>query len=332
MQVERKKLLTALQEVSRGLASKETVEQSKCFVFQDGKIYTYNEEIACVITSPIELEGAVNAGPLLEVLKRVPDEELTISQSEGELLIKGKSRRTGITLQSEIRLPINHLEEPTKWQKAPGEFLQSLLSTAECVSKDGDHFDISCVHVTPSWVESCDNYQISRYEIETGISEPCLIRGSSVKQLSELKITKIAISEAWFHFQTDVGLRISIRRYLGDYKDLSPFLTEDGNPLHLPAGIESAIEKAQIFSSLRDDGDVVIVSLKEGAILVEGRADVGWYQEKAKLNYSGPVVKFSISAKLLLQFTKRHSQCLLSENRMVVRDGNFVWAGCLGAV
>ena len=46
MRVSREKLMQALEAVSPGLANRELIEQSSCFVFKSGMVMTFNDEVA----------------------------------------------------------------------------------------------------------------------------------------------------------------------------------------------------------------------------------------------------------------------------------------------
>ena len=87
--VNRELLLQQLQAVQPGLSDKDVVEQSSCVVFKDGKITTFNDEIACSIKTDVKFTGAVPAKALIELLKKLPEETIEIEPTEGELLITG---------------------------------------------------------------------------------------------------------------------------------------------------------------------------------------------------------------------------------------------------
>ena len=64
MKVLRKKLLEELQIADIGLAAKPTIQQSDCYVFQNGEVITYNDEVACHTKCSLGITGAVNAKKL----------------------------------------------------------------------------------------------------------------------------------------------------------------------------------------------------------------------------------------------------------------------------
>jgi len=101
MKIKREVLLKQLEVVSPGLASKEIIEQSSHFVFQDGKVITFDDEISCTGNLSLEVTGAIQGKPLLELLRKLQESEIDITHKDGELIIKGKGRRAGIRMESE---------------------------------------------------------------------------------------------------------------------------------------------------------------------------------------------------------------------------------------
>ncbi len=74
MKVNKKELMTTLEGVLPGLSKKEITDQGNCFVFKDGKVITYNDEVAVFHPLDLELEGAVKAEEFFAILKTVQNE------------------------------------------------------------------------------------------------------------------------------------------------------------------------------------------------------------------------------------------------------------------
>src|ERR1700679_2349375 len=98
VKVNREELLSKLQSVQPGLASREVIQQSSCYCVTGGYIVTFNEEIACRIPSglPKDFEGAIQATPLLALLQKLEEEFVTFEINDKELKVTGKRREAGI--------------------------------------------------------------------------------------------------------------------------------------------------------------------------------------------------------------------------------------------
>lgn len=329
--VNRLELLSCLEMAEPGLSPKEIVQQSSCFIFRGGAVVTYNDEVTCRVRSPLgkALTGAVQGEPLLAILRKMNEDELDIEQQEGQLLIVGKRRRTGVNMEKDILLPLDAVEKPEEWHKLDSEFGDAIELVQGCAGRDQSAFVLTCVHLHPKWVEACDNIQATRFRIATGISKPTLVQAHNIKHVASLGMTNFSETPSWLHFKNPAGGRLSCRRYMEDYPDLKPFLSATGKPTTLPKGLADAAEKAEIFSSEMKDDNNVLVEIRQGKLRVKGQGASGWYSEVKNVNYSGPSMKFRIPPKMLMEITNRHNECEVSESTLKVAGSKFTFVVCL---
>ncbi len=159
MNVNREEFLNDLEMVQSGLSPREFIEQSSCFVFDDGRVMTFNDEVACQKKIGVSITGAIQATSLLDILQKLEDPILSITENEkGELEFKGKKKAFGITKDAEIFLPINQVEVPEKWRPLPKEFTEAVGLVQHCVSGDESQFLLTCIHIHPDYIEACDNF------------------------------------------------------------------------------------------------------------------------------------------------------------------------------
>jgi hypothetical protein len=116
MRINREEFLKELESVLPGLATREIIEQSSCFVFQENQVITFNDEVACSHATLLDIEGAVVAMPLISILRKLAEEEIEITTSENKekLLIKGKHKKVEIRMEAEILLQTESVEKPKK--------------------------------------------------------------------------------------------------------------------------------------------------------------------------------------------------------------------------
>lgn len=332
VRVNREEFLTKLQSVSAGLASRDVIEQSDAFCFKDGYIMTYNEEVACRMPSKLgnDFLGAVKAKPVLNLLQKMKEDEVDLETADGELLVKGKgARKAGVRMEQEILLAIATVDKPTGWNALPDDFADAIKLVADCASNDASRFELTCIHIHPKWIESCDNSQLMRYKIKLGIENPILVRHDSVKHVVSLGMTKFCETDSWIHFKNPKGLILSCRRHVMDFHDLTPILKFDGVKTVLPKGLQDAIEAAEIFSSENTDDNKVMVSLTKGKLKLRGEGVMGWYSESKKIKYSGPDMNFSIAPTILRELVKKYPDCEVGESKLKVDGGRFTYVACL---
>lgn len=332
-QINRVDLLAKLEAIQGGLSSRDMIEQSSCYIFKDGKIVTYNDEVACVAAIDLGIEGAVLAAPLLSILKKLTEEFVTVSEGkEGELIIKGKSRKLGVRMQKEILLPFDTVETPKNWSKLPDEFCEAVSIVGACASTDASTFILTCINITSRHIEACDNTQLSRYPIQVPVIDgPILVRRDSLKYITGLGVNKICQTDEWLHFKSASGLVLSARFVRDKFPPLSKILkSETPKQLTLPKGLREAADRADVFSSENADTNSITVKLTDGRVTIEGNGSAGWYRETKKVKYSGKSIAFTIDPKLLMEIVSKHNHCWIGDGLLRVKGGGFEYVTCLG--
>lgn len=333
MKVNREGLLKALLSLSPGLASREIIEQSSCIVFtEDGRAMSFNDEICASRRTPLNgIVGAIKAKNLLDLLTKMTEEDIDIEQVPGELLIKGKGkgRKSGLRMEANVLLPVSAVDVPdaSSWVELDPNFSEGVSIVHSCAGTEQTEFVTVCVHIHPDWLEATDKLQIARYPIKTGVSRSTLVRAESIRKILGYDMTMINETPSWIHFKNPSGLIISIRRDLSEYYELDQYLKSDGTvPVTLPGGLEEAVAKAEIFSSESSTGNLVSVDLKPGWILIEGTGPSGYYKERQEVVYDGQPFKFAIAPRLLVEISKKSSDCRVSSTRLFIDGGKFLYA------
>lgn len=330
IRVNRVELLQRLEAVQPGLSPRQILEQSDCFVFKDGRVVTFNDEVSCSTKSPFpkDFTGAVAAAPLLAILGKLPEETIKVEVKDGKLKVTGKNRVAAVNMDAEILLPVGTVDPPTEWHNLHEDFEDAVKIVQECAGKDESEFWATCIHVHPKYLEACDNYQAVRFKLKMGISNPTLVKRDSLKYLPDLGMTEYSEAEKWIHFRNPAGLVVSCRHYVEDYKDLSPMLTVEGTATQLPKNIGEACDKAEVFTA-EEEENMVRITLTKGMMRVNGEGAKGWYKERKKVAYDGEQMEFLISPTLLTQLAQRHNEVVVAPDRIMVNGGKFIYSTSL---
>jgi len=323
MRVNREKLLEQLESVLPGLSTREIIEQSSCFVFRDKVVMTYNDEIACTQKSCLRIEGAVTAMPFVSILRKLKEDTLEITTNKKELLIKGKRKKAGIRMDTDILLPTDSVEKPKKWRTLPDDFANAVSIIQQCSGKDETRFSLTCVHLTPKWIEACDGYQAARYRMKMEIEKPTLVRKESIKYITDLDMSKFSETKHWIHFRNSSGLILSCRRWIEDFPKLSELLQVKGTPTKFPKGLIEAVEKAEIFSAENVEDNKVIINLRLNKLRITGRGASGYYQEVEDIKYKGKSLSFRVAAGLFADLIRHHNSCEITPDRLKVVTGRY---------
>jgi len=333
MKLNREKVLNELEVVQSGLSQKEILEQSSCFILRKGKVHTFNDEVSCVYSSCLAksgIEGAVPSVPLLQLLQRMKEEEITVEQTKSQLVVKGKNKKAGIKFYKEVMLPIDIIPPTKQWRPIGKGFQEGASLVSACTSKDASKFVLTCIHITPTFVEACDRHQIARFETKTGFKGSALIRKESLLKVLEIEPTMYGETKSWVWFRNSSGVMIAVRISKDDYPDLNEILSTRGQPSVLPKGLGESIEKAEVFSVDNASNNSIKIHLKKNTILLRGEGELGWYEEKKRAKYQGKEISFSISPRLLKDIMSQHNECEITQNILRIATGKYVYATSLG--
>lgn len=332
MKVNREEVLKSLISLTPGLASRELIEQSSCFVVtEDGRMMTFNDEVCASRKSSLPIKGAVKAKLLLDHLSKLPEEVIDMEQVGNSLRIKGKGRRAEIKMESAVLLPVESVDVPEEWRPLATEFLEAVGMVHSCASTEESAFVLTCVHIHPDYVESSDRFQIARYECETGVEESMLVRAESIQKMLASGMSEICETKSWVHFRNSDGLTISIRRYLETYPVLGKHLNSEGTvPITLPGELEEAVNRAADFSGDNKEAGnnhiLLHIDLDKDEMRIKGIGVCGRYEEKKAVAYDGPPIRFLIASVLLTALGKRSKDCRVSAKKFFVDSGKFQYA------
>lgn len=321
----REEFLAVLQAAEAGLSRNEKLEQSTCFVFQEGRVHTFNEEVAVRAKSglPADFTGAVQSGTLLAFLKKVSERKLTVkSAGDGELMFAGNGKGVKFRYAEKIQLPVESVERPGKadWRKLPPNFGEAVAVVQECTGKDESKTAMSCVHVTADFLESFEKFQATRFRLKMPVDDEFLVKPTGLKHVVALDCTAVAATDEWVHFKNDAGVYISCRRYDEKFPPLEEALDmAGGDTVELPDGLDAAVSRAEIFSKENADENHLLVILEDGLLKVEAVGMTGRYWEDASVKYSGEPLAFLIAPKMLLEVVKRSNKVRVNKDKLLVK-------------
>jgi len=331
VKIKREQLLKELNSVVPGLSEREIIEQSSCFVFKDGNVYTFNDEIACWAKSSLDITGAVSAKKLISLLQSMSEERLDVNASKnGKLVIKGIHKRATYALESRIALPIDSIKKPKTWKSLPSDFLEGLSLVADCAGRDESNFVLTCIHIAPDKLEASDNDRVAKFITKTRVRKSMLIRKDTIKHLVAAGVTYFGETSDWVHFRTGKGPIICCRRYTESFPNTDKAFQISGKKMSLPEGLEKASRRAAIFSADNPEDSDIFVTLTTNRALIRGTGTGGEFQEIKKIAYTGKPLTFLISPTQLIALTRKHNSCIVAQEKLKCKSGQFEFVAALG--
>lgn len=309
--VSRLEFLTALENVEPGLSPREALEQSSCYVFTGGRVMTFNGEVYCRCPSglPNDFEAAVQ-GRLLEAVRKLPDDEVTIENSNAELCVGGKRDKVFVNLQHEVLLPVDKVEKPIKgrWKPVESEFAEGMKLVSESCGRNEQDFKNSCVHMTPNFIESTNNWTFARFKLKTGLKDDTLIRVGTARAIASRGPTEQSETGNWLHYKNGSGVYVSGLRYMEDeYHELDFFTKYKGRPTTFPKAIVQAAERLEVFSKEDSDNNFITVSIGRGRLKMTSQGVSGRATHTTKVKYDGKPLEFHMGPEVLSKLVETYS-------------------------
>ena len=323
MKINRQELLAVLSKVKPGLGGNDLIEQATHFAFMGNKVVTYNDEISisCELKN-LDITGAISASELYNFLNRITRDDIDLTVKDNELRLKCGRASAGLTLHSEIKLPLEEIEGLNKkWVTLPENFIDAMTFCRFSCSGDMSMPILNCVHVTDTCVESSDDIRFTKYDLEDGDGiDNFLIPSNVVKSLSDYAIAEMTGSSSWKHFRTaDKSLTFSCRVYADEYPDTSAISAMD-NPtkVKLPKKLGKILTRAGIFAKERADKDSMItVMLMDDGIKIKSKNDAGWFEESTKIKYDGDPITFGMNPEFLEVMLTKSTVCSIGSDRIM---------------
>lgn len=336
MRIEREVFTGILTAVQPGLASREVLEQTQSFIFMDGYVMTYNDEVSVRHPIPIKVAGAVKADELYKLLRRtklaVIDVEVNQGEGEsgqGEFIVRTKTSQAGIALQSKITAPVKDLKVPDvesdEWKDLPKNFMEALIFCSATVSSNMSRPIFTCIHINKGTAESSDSFRVTTFKLSEPVTDSFLVPGAIIRFLKQYTLEAYCATEGWLHFLTDKKAVFSCRTFSQDYPNIAPLLNVEGESFDLPDGLEDVVQRAVVFVEGEEfaKDKRIDIKVKEGMMLLESHGVNGWFKEKVSIRYKGEAFEFAITPDFLLQAYKMSKECIIGEGRLKMSGDQF---------
>lgn len=317
--MKRKELLEILDHVKHGLAANEVLEQSTCFVFSNGRVFSYNDEV--MVSSPIPLDSSfvVPAKELLASLNKAKDEEVVIKITEEELILRCGRYKVGLRLEKELKLPIEEVPIPEKWSPLPEDFEEAVKYCLFSASKDASRPSLCCLHFNGNYVESCDNFRLTKYEY--GMDKelvPLLVPAHSICLFLGKGVKEYALTDGrWVHFRTGEEVVFSCRiMSVDEFPDIDHlFDVSASEEIIFPDNTKEILERVKVLTELDLTGrQYISVELSKGRLHFRGEGPSGWAEESTKVSAEGEIT-FTINPNFLFDILTKVQKASIDKDR-----------------
>lgn len=335
MNVNRDVLLERLSAVLPGLAKKDGLPQSQCFVFADGEVITFNDRVTIHCPLPPEirdLTGAVRAGELYKILSKIPTGTiLDVTMAESQLLLTASSVKVEIRRDLEIVNKYTSVALPTSFKKCPLKLLKAIASAAFSASTDLSKPILTHVYVSGKHATSCDNKRVTIVTFDAE-ADTMFVPATVVKDLLAYDPIEYSVGEGWVHWRTKDNVLFSFRSIQGEYPRVDHFFdgSEGWASMSFPTGMLDAVSRVSEALDQEDLYPNILVEVKAGRIVLTGEGPIAKVKERLTTTHQGEL-SFRIAAEFLEDVIARGAEVRIGDNRLVMEteDKTFRHLACL---
>jgi DNA polymerase III sliding clamp (beta) subunit (PCNA family) len=306
MNIIKSDLVSAMKEALPGVEAGNTIlEGADTFIFKDGFIYSYNDNISVAVPyntssskdEPIYLQGAVKAKEFFDLINRIKTDNIKIISKDNKWIIKNESMRAELSLiESSIMEHISKIQPvKPKWIKLPEKFFDALKVCIFTSNKSS----LSGIYCSNEMMVSTDEIRINQYILDQPINEAFWITDNAANELLKLNdIEKYFVDKSWVHFLSKSKTMFSCKRL---QNDLYPFdkimkLVEDNTYIKgdikgiLPRELISAVSRASTLAMDIESFNSIKLTFTSEHIEVYSERPSGKYTETVK--WEKPIKNF----------------------------------------
>lgn len=322
-------LLNILDKVKAGLGDKSFIEQFSHFIFKDGFVTAYNDEI-CVShpTEGLDISTSVEADDLIKTVKLIGDDEIIFEIDENELRIKGGKVRGGLNALVEKKaerfiegLGLTDIE----WKSLPDSILKGLYFCSFSASKVLTQGILTCVHAKGNIIQSTDHLRISHYNLGENVDiDEMLIPARSIKDLLRFPAEEYCVKNGWVFFKTNADVIFCSRILQGDYPDLTQYLEVEGEQVEFPKSLASSIMGVSFMADGQVDSEKQVeLTFGDGIITAKAEKVTGYVEKDIEWEGS---MEFTINVNpgFLAEVMDKTNVATLSEHAIRFETENFV--------
>jgi len=329
-----KNLIDALAKVKPGLSNKEIVEQSTHFIFDNDKVWTYNDRITVMQHFDSGLTGAVKADSFYKLLGKIPDEEISMSTEDGKVTFSGKKIKANIKIDPDVKIqpiPVPGINSK-QWEELPENFDDAIAFSAFSASRNMIRPELTCLLIENGFCIGCDTFRGTKYKLASKMEQTFLLPADAALHLSKYNPYKVIADNenGWLHFINKEKTTFSCRTYNEEYPEqIWKFFEVDGEEIILPEDFIEAVGRAEVLLTADFDLDrIVTLIIENNEIICSSQGDYGDFEERADIEYDGDKLDIKVHPILLSEILKHITKVIIGERLLFVGE-NFQHGICL---
>ena len=338
MEISKQELRTALNLLKPALSKKDMIGNANCFVFKDGYVSTYNDELW--FNHPIEginKTFAIESDEILALLDKTKEETITLDLTDDLLIFQAGKSKAGFKLIN-AEFPVDtSIFEQQLFYDLPEDFQTAIKFAAMSASDDLTNPILNCVSIkSDGTVSGTDNFRLSNWKLDTEELpfDDLLIPADSVLKILSIQPTSFMVDTDWIHFKNEDNIIASCRLVNDTFPDVSKVISKlgTGTLVTFPDDISAILSRAAIFSDNEKNNQSVTIMRKGKYVVVDSETSIkGFFKERVLMETNSDDFSFIINPSFLSDILKKSKECILESNKNIIsfRGDNWVYIAML---
>jgi len=334
------KMISEIKKLMPGIdSSNGLIAQSDCVIFRKDGTWAFNDSVAVRSEFTLGFDGAIPAQKLMSLLNRFKGKEEVVTEIKGNEYHlsrqdyrkdgrKAGIRKGSIKFQPEHNFMKYDIAMPTRWRPLPEDFCDAVLATSKVTGREEHKFTLTCIHITPDFVEACDNTQLIRWKTQTGFRTDVLIPNRVAMSIMKHKVVEAGLTKGWVHFRDKDGITYSARTHDDKYPDMDPFYDVKGDRITFPEKLSNLAQEVSSISSGGRDADV-LMKLSEDTLVMESHSLEMSLSDTLPINYKGEPISFYIHPQICVYLSENARRTIVNATRMKVWTTEFQYVAVL---
>jgi len=253
---------------------------------------------------------------------------------EQEVVFSYGRVKSGLTLQTEIVLPLQLVEKKAVWIDLPKDFIKHLGFTMTVCSDNAGEAIYTYVHVNQIGVlEGTDGYRFLQCQLNMELPmKSFLLPAKTAEILIKMIPIQMAEGEGKVHFKTEGGTVISCKISNQSFLNISPLIPKKGIMITLPKTIDKVLDRAMTFAKRDHTYDESIsITVVQNRLKVKAECEAGWFEEEVNMPYDGELTSFDIAPYLLKGILSETRGCFLSKDKLKFEGTDWIYVATLKA-
>ncbi len=322
LQVSKSDFLALLDLLDTGSVSKDTGPIGyDTYVFRSKSIMAGNGHYYVQVPFVSNVEGAVKASELKSIVKKFPDEEISLSSDGKKLMLICKGTTLKMNFLSEDVSKFTQIldidtYDRTSFVSVGEDFINGLTNCIRTVARDENLGVLGGVCIASNSMVSTDNYCISKYTGKFPLKKPQILPAETAILIAKFSdLDGVNCIDNWIHFTTEKGVVASSILMKGDFpvKETDQYFADFGKSskhYEFPEDVLQSLELVKVLSTKEEGIKPEIVSVKKvgDELVYEGSRDCGTVVHRTPVTTNFPDdFEFRVGVPLInvLTYTKK---------------------------